>query len=104
MLPTADPPAAVSPLTARQREILAFIEQAVAANGEPPTVRALMQGLGLRSPNAVTCHVRALRKKGVLRSTSIHLVPTSPEPYRRHAELLQRGGLAAPESARRAPR
>lgn len=53
-------------LTARQRDILLFIEQTVQRNGAPPTRAEISEFFGFKSPNAAEEHLRALAKKGVI--------------------------------------
>jgi len=53
-------------LTRKQQQILDFIQKWQRAEGAPPTFREIAGQFGFRSPNAVTEHVRLLRKKGVL--------------------------------------
>lgn len=53
------------PLTARQAEVLRFIEDNAAMYG--PTVREIARAFGMRSPHAVTGHLMALERKGYLR-------------------------------------
>jgi SOS-response transcriptional repressor LexA len=50
-------------LTPRQREIFDYIKQRI-DGGFPPTLREICGHTGIRSPNAVVQHLRALRKKG----------------------------------------
>jgi len=54
-------------LTARQRAVLAFIEQQVANRGHPPTVREIGLKFGISSTNGVRTHLTALIKKGYLK-------------------------------------
>ncbi|HEV8462113.1 MAG TPA: hypothetical protein VGQ38_15545 [Gaiellaceae bacterium] len=54
------------PLTARQQQILDFIMASIAARGFPPTIRDIMKRFGWASTNAVTCHLRAIAKKGAI--------------------------------------
>ncbi len=56
----------MSELTPRQRQILEFIQQAIADNGLPPTRAEIAQALGFRSANAAEEHLRALQRKGML--------------------------------------
>jgi len=56
----------MSELTPRQRQILEFIQDAIAANGMPPTRAEIAEALGFRSANAAEEHLRALQRKGVL--------------------------------------
>ena len=60
----------VDSLTARQRQVLAFIGNALEAQGRPPTRSEIAEALGFRSANAAEEHLRALARKGV-----IELVP-----------------------------
>lgn len=53
-------------LTDRQQEVLDFIRSFVATHGYPPTRREIGEGLAIRSPNGVMCHLEALRKKGAI--------------------------------------
>ncbi len=53
-------------LTRRQTEILALIRTALAETGAPPTRSELAAALGVRSPNAVEEHLRALERKGAI--------------------------------------
>jgi repressor LexA len=54
-------------VTARQAEVLAFIAANSAYYG--PTVREIAAQFGIKSPHGVTCHLRALEKKGLIRRT-----------------------------------
>lgn len=58
-------PTLTKPLTARQSEILGIIKERIKA-GRSPTVRELMARTGIRSPNGIVCHLKALEKKGVI--------------------------------------
>ena len=53
-------------LTPRQRQVLRFIQDAVAENGMPPTRAEIARALGFKSANAAEEHLRALQRKGVL--------------------------------------
>ncbi|MBU1155099.1 MAG: transcriptional repressor LexA [Proteobacteria bacterium] len=55
-------------LTQRQAQVLAFIEEFTSANGYPPTVREVAANFGFRSPRAAHDHMKALEKKGFMRS------------------------------------
>ena len=52
-------------LTAKQAEVLAFIEQNPVLYS--PTVREIATAFMYKSPNAVVGHLRALEKKGYIR-------------------------------------
>ena len=54
------------PLTARQAEILALIQNFMERSGFPPTRAEIAAQLGFRSANAAEEHLRALERKGVL--------------------------------------
>ena len=57
-------------LTARQGQVLALIQQAIARTGAPPTRAEIAAELGFASPNAAEDHLRALAKKGVIELVS----------------------------------
>ncbi len=54
-------------LTARQRDILAFVEAFILERGCGPTVRQIGAGLRIASPSAVFKHLASLERKGRLR-------------------------------------
>ena len=54
------------PLTDRQAEVLACIQESIEALGYPPTVREIGERLGIRSTNGVGQHLKALKRKGYL--------------------------------------
>jgi len=53
-------------LTRRQQQIVGFLQKFQQAHGTMPTVQEIADEFGFRSPNAVTSHLRLLRKKGVI--------------------------------------
>ena len=57
---------APAPLTARQGEILEFIQQALIEHGAPPTREEIARAFGFRSLNAAEQHLQALAKKGLI--------------------------------------
>jgi repressor LexA len=59
-------PRPVSPLTARQRQILDWIRGHLEATGRPPTRAEIAAGLGFSTPSSAEDHLRALEKKGAL--------------------------------------
>src|SRR5258708_2922426 len=75
-------------LTSRQREIYSFIRSKIQGRGYGPTVREIGLQFGIKSPNGVMCHLKALQKKGLIHrepnmSRAIQLLddPTSaPRP------------------------
>ncbi len=75
-------------LTARQQQILEFIQASQVERGVVPTLREIARQFGFRSMTAAADHVRALRRKGYLvhhprlaRSHSV--VPSLQLPARR---------------------
>ncbi len=60
-------------LSARQRQILDFIQKSITERGYPPSVREIGQAVGLSSSSTVHAHLTALEKKGLLRRD-----PTKP--------------------------
>lgn len=55
-------------LTDRQSQVLEFINDFLVENGYPPTVREVAARFGFRSPRAAHDHMKALQRKGFLRS------------------------------------
>ncbi len=53
-------------ITARQREIYEFLREKIVSRGYGPTVREIGLHFGILSPNGVTCHLKALEKKGLI--------------------------------------
>jgi|TARA_Y100000758_G_C16055108_1_gene422907 repressor LexA len=53
-------------LTARQREVFELIREMITNRGYGPTVREIGDHFGIRSPNGVMCHLKALEKKGFI--------------------------------------
>ena len=53
-------------ITARQREIFEYLREMIIARGYGPTVREIALRFGIQSPNGVTCHLKALEKKGLI--------------------------------------
>ena len=56
-------------LTKRQREVLSVITSYTETAGVTPTVRELMQLLGLSSPATVAKHIQNLEKQGFIKKT-----------------------------------
>lgn len=55
-----------SNLTPRQREIFEFVKDGIMNRGYGPTVREIGDEFGIKSPNGVMCHLKALEKKGLI--------------------------------------
>lgn len=53
-------------LSPRQTQVLAFIEEFIADEGYPPTIRDIGAALGIKSTNAVNDHLAALERKGAI--------------------------------------
>ncbi len=57
-------------LTQRQSDILDFIKTFVQEHGYPPTIPEIQDEFGIRSPNGVNNHIKALTRKGYLKRDS----------------------------------
>jgi repressor LexA len=57
---------AMDQLTARQSQVLLFIQNFIDEAGMPPTRAEIARSLGFKSVNAAEEHLRALQRKGVL--------------------------------------
>ncbi len=68
-----DDPMSPQRITARQREILDYIEAQMQARGYPPSVREIGEAVGLTSPSTVHSHLNTLERLGYLRRD-----PTKP--------------------------
>lgn len=53
-------------LTLKQQEIVGFLQEYQQANGFMPSTQEIARHFRFRSPNAVTSHLRLLRKKGAI--------------------------------------
>ena len=60
-------------LTARQHEVLEFIDRMMRERGYPPSVREIGEAIGLTSPSTVHSHLNTLQRLGYLRRD-----PTKP--------------------------
>lgn len=90
-----------SRLTARQAQILALIQKAIARTGAPPTRAEIASEMGFRSPNAAEGHLRALAKKGVIEvlsgtSRGIRLCTPALQPLNDSRNEAQRDALPHP--------
>ena len=103
-IPPGGSPAPGGPLTARQRQVLEFIDAEVRKRGYPPSVREIGEAVGLSSPSTVHAHLAALQDKGYLRrdpskprAIEVSLEPSTGSPAERrpvrHVPLL--GDVAA---------
>lgn len=53
-------------LTKRQEAIYQFVKDRIVNRGYGPTVREIGTHFGIKSPNGVMCHLKALEKKGLI--------------------------------------
>jgi repressor LexA len=83
----------LSPLTARQREVLEFVRQFMTKVGYPPTVREIGAHFGF-VPRSVFDHLKALERKGYLRRDAAKS---------RSLQILEPDSPAIPPSAIRNP-
>jgi repressor LexA len=60
-------------ITARQRQVLEYIERSMRERGYPPSVREIGEAIGLTSPSTVHSHLNSLQRMGYLRRD-----PTKP--------------------------
>lgn len=56
-------------LTRRQQQLLDYMVEHQQKTGLPPTIREMGAHLKINSPNGVMCHLRSLRRKGVVEKT-----------------------------------
>lgn len=87
----------MSKLTKRQSEIFEFLSDKIMNRGYGPTVREIGARFGIKSPNGVMCHLKALEKKGLItreQNMSRAIQLTNP-PSRSSARLPFVGYIAA---------
>src|SRR5437762_2643752 len=95
-------------LTARQRQVLEFIDAEVRRRGYPPSVREIGEAVGLSSSSTVHAHLAALQDKGYLvrdptKPRAIE-VRFEPAPGQDRPQARQRGDGRARLRPRRRPR
>lgn len=71
-----------SQLTEKQKAIYEYIRERIENRGYGPSIREIGQAFGIKSPNGVTCHIKALIKKGMIRRPD--------EPLARAIQLVNR--------------
>jgi repressor LexA len=78
-------------LTPRQREIYEFVKDNIMNRGYGPTVREIGDEFGIKSPNGVMCHLKALEKKGLItREPNLsRAIQLSDKPQRKTAVDLR---------------
>jgi repressor LexA len=84
-----------SQLTDRQREIYEFIADKIEHRGYGPTVREIGEGFGIRSPNGVMCHLKALEKKGLIKREGFQARAIQLTEPRSHGADLPLLGIVA---------
>jgi repressor LexA len=73
-------------LTARQHQLLSFIEDYLKVHGFPPSIREMGDSMGVRSTNGINDHLKALEKKGYIvrgndfKSRAISIKSRPPQP------------------------
>lgn len=86
-----------SSLTKRQQEIYDFLKDKIMNRGYGPTVREIGTHFGIKSPNGVMCHLRALEKKGLITRES-HMsraIQLTDQPQLKRSSLPLAGQIAA---------
>ena len=83
-------------LTDRQQSVYDMIRELIVKRGYGPTVREIGEHFGIKSPNGVMCHLRALERKGLIRrspnkSRAIELMHAAD----RNGNALQMAGVVA---------
>jgi repressor LexA len=60
------------PLTKKQQAIFSFIRKHIETKGFPPAIRDICDAFGIKSPNGVMCHLKALQNKGYIERVQKH--------------------------------
>lgn len=87
-------------LTARQKQVLQFIQDRIDDWGYPPTIREIGEHLGIKSTNGVADHLKALKRKGYLTQEGMKsrtLKPAGRAPAHPRARTAGQGD---PDSAK----
>jgi repressor LexA len=79
-------------LTERQAAVLSFIQSFVRLHGYPPTFREIARHFGYASTNAVTGHLQALERKGLLSREARRSRTLSVTGRRRRTAVAQMSG------------
>jgi repressor LexA len=84
-------------LTKRQQEIYDFLKDKILNRGYGPTVREIGNAFGIRSPNGVMCHLKALEKKGLIvrESYMSRAIQLTDAPQLKRTSLPLAGQVAA---------
>lgn len=84
-------------LTKRQEEVYDFIREKIMNRGYGPTVREIGAEFGIKSPNGVMCHLKALEKKGLISRESYmsRAIQLTDQPQLKRTSLPLAGQIAA---------
>jgi len=84
-------------LTRKQQLIYEFIKDKIMNRGYGPTVREIGTHFGIRSPNGVMCHLKALEKKGmIIRDERMsRAIQLTDQPQLKRTSLPLAGQVAA---------
>lgn len=84
-------------LTKRQQSIYDFIKDRIINRGYGPTVREIGTEFGIKSPNGVMCHLKALEKKGLItrEQNMSRAIQLTESLYRGQTSLPLAGSIAA---------
>lgn len=88
--------------TPRQQAILNFIRKHVEQRGFSPSYREIGEMFDISSPNGVACHLRALRRKGLLESVEGLSRTLRPAGHSTGSTALPLMGMVAAGSPRSA--
>lgn len=85
-----------SQLTDRQQSVYDMIRSLIVKRGYGPTVREIGEHFGIKSPNGVMCHLRALERKGLItRSPNKSRAIELTHPADRAGHALPMAGMVA---------
>ncbi|MDA0834731.1 MAG: transcriptional repressor LexA [Planctomycetota bacterium] len=91
-----NPTVSKTQLTTRQQEIFDFLKDKILNRGYGPTVREIGLKFGIRSPNGVMCHLKALEKKGLItRESHMSRAIQLSDPPNKRTSLVLAGTIAA---------
>ncbi len=84
-------------LTKRQQAIYDYLKDKIMNRGYGPTVREIGSHFGIRSPNGVMCHLKALERKGLITRESYmsRAIQLADHPQLQRTSLRLAGQIAA---------
>ncbi|GAA4465750.1 transcriptional repressor LexA [Novipirellula rosea] len=89
-------PSMSAQLTDRQQNVYNMIRSLIVKRGYGPTVREIGEHFGIKSPNGVMCHLRALERKGlIIRSPNKSRAIELTQAADRNPNSLSMGGVVA---------